>query len=91
MKQNPAYLLFLLEKHHLLATPSLQGLGRLFGLMSGKMQTKKQYIFCPDCQTKHTLEFWMKSWAGFKCEKCGNYIVIGEQLHFTEKLEAQNV
>ena len=61
------------------------------GTLVDQSMKPKQYIYCPDCQTKHTLEFWMKSWAGFKCDSCGNYIVISEQLHFTEKLEAHNV
>lgn len=65
----------------------------LQGLMMDldQIMKAKQYIYCPECQTKHSLEIWMKSWSGLKCDSCGNYIVINEQLHFTEKLEAQNV
>ena len=47
---------------------------------------KITYIYCPECKKKIELTYSiMKNWLGLKCEGCGEYIVINEQLQFHEE------
>jgi len=54
----------------------------------------KKYIKCPNCSEVHELTLLMQTWAGVKCFKCGEFMVLIELRTYTKQeleLEAQNV